>query len=97
MLGATTLRTKVQLTICEKALSCDVVMLAVHFWGQERSYLPDQRVSYLWLKEKGRGNMSISPRINMDTQGKASPQKWTASITTSQDSAFAGGLSIKKA
>ena len=35
-------------------LSCDVIMHAVHFGGQESSYLPYQRLSYLWLKKRGR-------------------------------------------
>ena len=37
-----------------KALSCDVIMHAFQIWGQGRSYLPDQRVSYLWLKKRGK-------------------------------------------
>ena len=37
-------------------LSRDVTMRAVHFWGQERGYLVDQRVSPVTKKErKGRG------------------------------------------
>ena len=46
-------------------------MHAVQFWGQERSYLPNQRVSYLWLKERGRegGIWASALRWNMDTQG----------------------------
>ena len=46
-------------------------MHAVHFWGQGRSYLADQRVSYLWLKERGRerGIWALALGWNMDTQG----------------------------
>ena len=46
-------------------------MHEVHFWGQERSYLSDQRVPYLWLKERGRerGNRASALGRNMDTQG----------------------------
>ena len=46
-------------------------MHAVHFWGQERSYLPDQIVSNLWLKEKWRerGIWASALGWNMDMQG----------------------------
>ena len=52
-------------------LSCDVTMHAVHFWGQGRSYLSNQRVSYLWLKERGRemGIWTLALGWNMDMQG----------------------------
>ena len=52
-------------------LSYDVTMHAVHFLGQVRSYLPDQRVSYLWLKERGREREICASVLgwNMDTQG----------------------------
>ena len=43
-------------------LSSDVTMHAVHFWGQERSYLSGQSVLPVTEKErKGRGNIGISP------------------------------------
>ena len=52
-------------------LSYDVTLHAVHFWRQGRSYLPDQRVSYLWLKERGRerGIWASALGWNMDAQG----------------------------
>ena len=52
-------------------LSYDVTMYAVHFWGQGRSNLPDQRVPYLWLKDRGRekGIWALAIGWNMDLQG----------------------------
>ena len=44
------------------AHSLHVTMHAVHFWGQERSYLSDQKVPYLWLKKgDGRGELKHRP------------------------------------
>ena len=43
-----------------------VTLHAVHFWGQERSYLSDQRVLPVTKREgKGEGKNSISPWMNL--------------------------------
>ena len=48
---------------------CDVIMHALHFWGQGRGLLVGW-VSYLWLKKKGgeKGKVASTLRWNMDKQ-----------------------------
>ena len=45
-------------------------MRAVHFWGQESKYLPNQRVSFLWLVERGSEREKTASALgwNIDTQ-----------------------------
>ena len=59
------------LSLPANTLSSDITMHAVQFWRQESSYLSDQRVSYLWLKERGRerGILVSALGWNMDAQG----------------------------
>ena len=43
-----------------KALSCDIIMHTVQFWGQGRSYLPIRECpAYDWKRGKGRRKYSV--------------------------------------
>ena len=81
-------------------------MRAVLFGGQGSSYLPNQRVFYLWLikreSERGKTQSQVGPFLIWKGTTPLSPKMNCkhydiASIMTSRQRHFAGGLSIKKA
>ena len=66
-----------------KTLSCDVIMHAIHFWGQGRSYhLIRECPTFDWKRGEGKGKYEHQPSDEI-----------SACIMRSQLSALAGGLS----